>query len=351
VGGHLASAEESGHVSTVVPQPPPPPPQTTETEATVAADARAEAEPAQKEAARGTKGRRGRSHGQGASRAGGTPGTPAAPAGAAPAGEPIIDAEFAALVPPPSPDERAQLENNLLADQRCTAPLIVWKGPNLLLDGHTRLALCKQHGLPYKVVAIDLPDRAAALRWIIHHQLGRRNLTAEQASWLRGRRYLEEKQAHGGDRRSPSRGQAAHMKTAERLAKECRVDARTIRRDGSFAENVQKIAASCGEKAIPLLLSRQAKPTRRKVATLAALDPEEQRDIVEALAQGGKLTVPRPGQAAQVPRLNVPAEPEALAEAVLDKLGPQAAAVVQEALGRLLEAAKPAKARKERQQK
>jgi hypothetical protein len=193
-------------------------------------------------------------------------------------------------------------------------------------------------------MAIDLPDRTAALNWIIQHQLGRRNLTPEQASWLRGRRYLEEKQAHGGDRKSASRGQAAHMKTAKRLAQECRVDARTIRRDGTFAENVQKVAANCGDRTVSLLHSREAKPTRRKVATLAALEPEAQRPIVEALAQGGALTVPRPGQAARAPRLNVPAEPEALAEAVLDKLGTDGATAVQEALGRLLEAAKPAKA-------
>ena len=65
------------------------------------------------------------------------------------------------------------------------------------------------------------------------------------------------------------------MKTAERLAQECRVDAWTIRRDGTFAENVQKVAANCGDQAVPLLLSREAKPTRRKVATLAALEPQE----------------------------------------------------------------------------
>jgi hypothetical protein len=277
-------------------------------------------------------------------KAGGTPGTPGAATGATPAQKPIIDAEFAALVPPPSREERAQLENNILADRRCTAPLTVWKGSNILLDGHTRLRLCQQHGLPCQVLAIDLPDRTAALNWILKHQLGRRNLTAEQASWLRGRRYLAQKQTHGGDRKSASRGQGAPLRTAERLAQECHVDARTIRRDGSFAANVHKVAATCGEKAVPLLLSRQAKPTRRKVATLAALEPHEQRDILEALEQGAGLTVPRPEQAAGARRLNVPAEPEALAKAVLDKLGTDGAAAVQEALGRLLEEAGVAQA-------
>ena len=38
-----------------------------------------------------------------------------------------------------------------------------------------------------------LPDRAAAVEWIIANQLGRRNLTPEQKSYLRGKRYQLEK--------------------------------------------------------------------------------------------------------------------------------------------------------------
>jgi hypothetical protein len=313
--------------------------------ASTAGNAEAESGPTQEKTTQSTKGRRGKSRDRAMlAKLGGTPEPPPAAAGATPSDGPTIDPEFAALVPPPSPDERAQLENNLLADRRCTAPLTVWRGPNLLLDGHTRLSLCQQHGLPYEVVAIDLPDRTAALNWIVKNQLGRRNLRAEQASWLRGRRYLAERQTHGGDRKSASRGQAAHLKTAERLAKECHVDARTIRRDGKFAENVQKVAGNSGADAVGLLLSRHAKPTRRKVATLAALEPKAQRHIVQTLEQGGALTVPQPGQAARAARLNVPAEPEALAEAVLDKLGTDGATAVLQALECLLQAAKPARA-------
>src|SRR5262249_62131035 len=112
---------------------------------------------------------------------------------------------------------------------RCEA-LVRGSGPGLLPDGHNRLLLCQQHGLTnYRVVEVELPDREAAKQWIIHNQMGRRNLTAEAASYLRGRRYLLEKQAHGGDRTSAeARGQSAPLKTADRLAEEYKVDPRTI---------------------------------------------------------------------------------------------------------------------------
>ncbi len=61
---------------------------------------------------------------------------------------------------------------------------------------------------------------------------GCRNLTPDQVSILRGRRYEREKQSHGGDRRSDeSSGQNGHLKTAERIAAETGVSKNTVRRD------------------------------------------------------------------------------------------------------------------------
>ena len=48
-----------------------------------------------------------------------------------------IDPEFKSLIPPLSNDERSQLLANLLASG-CRDPLVVWKGHNILLDGHNR---------------------------------------------------------------------------------------------------------------------------------------------------------------------------------------------------------------------
>jgi hypothetical protein len=85
-----------------------------------------------------------------------------------------IHPELEMFIRPLSPEERAQLEANLLAEG-CRDALIVWQEEGILLDGHHRLQLCEQHGLDYRLAEVSLPDLDAAKLWIIRHQYGRRN--------------------------------------------------------------------------------------------------------------------------------------------------------------------------------
>ena len=89
-------------------------------------------------------------------------------------------------------------------------------------------------------------------------QLGRRNLTEDQKSYLRGKRYRAEKKAEGGRAdRDISGAQNAHPKTSERLAAEYNVDPATIRRDAKFSEAVDAVAESAGPGAKQAILSGQ----------------------------------------------------------------------------------------------
>jgi hypothetical protein len=108
-----------------------------------------------------------------------------------------IDQEIRALIPPPSAEEKAGLEQQLLSDG-CMDALTVWVEQRTLLDGHTRLELCQRHGLSYRTVEISLPDREAAIAWVLMRQGGRQNLTPEGRNYLRGQRYLREKRRPGG---------------------------------------------------------------------------------------------------------------------------------------------------------
>jgi hypothetical protein len=168
----------------------------------------------------------------------------------------VIDPEFAKLIPPLAADELAKLGDEVVAAGRCHVALAVWKGHHTVLDGHNRLRICRKHGLPYAVREEDLPDREAAKDWIIRNQMARRNLSPAAAASLRGRRYLRERQAHGGDRKGPgskgqsdpliaegpgSRGQSDPLKkTADRLAEEYKVAPCTIKAD------LRKLVAGCG---------------------------------------------------------------------------------------------------------
>src|SRR5262249_22493171 len=82
----------------------------------------------------------------------------------------VWDEEFAQLAPPHSAEERAELEQLLLADKVCLQELVLWQGCNRLLDGYTRFQLCTRHGIAFKTLYVALTDRVAAKDWILAHQ-------------------------------------------------------------------------------------------------------------------------------------------------------------------------------------
>ena len=88
---------------------------------------------------------------------------------------PRIDPEFQALIPPLSPEEYNQLEQNILAYKKCRDALVVWG--DTLVDGHNRLRICATHSLPFEIKEVSFDSREEAMVWILDNQLGRRNLT------------------------------------------------------------------------------------------------------------------------------------------------------------------------------
>jgi hypothetical protein len=92
----------------------------------------------------------------------------------------IVDAEFAALIPPLSAEERQQLEENIAEHGGARDPLVVWasKGTLTLLDGHNRYEICTRLDLPFEIEEMRFGDRSHAEEWIIRNQFGRRNLSA-----------------------------------------------------------------------------------------------------------------------------------------------------------------------------
>src|SRR5262245_23106421 len=107
-----------------------------------------------------------------------------------------LDEEFSTLCPVVDREERELLRASLL-EHGVREPLVVWKEERLLLDGHRRLLLCREHEITFPVVEYSFADRDAARRWVIDNALGRRNLTREQRDYLIGKRYLAERRAEG----------------------------------------------------------------------------------------------------------------------------------------------------------
>ena len=191
-----------------------------------------------------------------------------------------IDPEFQAMIPPLAEEERRQLEENIIRDG-CRDPLVVWPLPEIevefddetivarwedaqlcyatdepfrvwrdadlnesdwtyvLIDGHNRYEICTRLGIGFETAIVEFANREAAADWIDANQLGRRNLSPEQMSLLRGRRYNRTKKAHGGQIPGTIRQNDESISTAERLAQQHGVSPKTIERDGQFAEAVE----------------------------------------------------------------------------------------------------------------
>ena len=87
--------------------------------------------------------------------------------------EPVIDAEFQAIIPPLTSDEFAGLEASILSEG-CRDALILWG--NIIIDGHNRYKICTAHSIPYKTKLMDFANRKDAMLWMLQNQLARRNL-------------------------------------------------------------------------------------------------------------------------------------------------------------------------------
>jgi hypothetical protein len=156
--------------------------------------------------------------------------------------------ELKELIPPLLSDELLQLEKNIL-EFGVRDPLTVWETTDdaihgngsktpifVLIDGHNRFEIIIKNSLDYRISLMSFPSLNAVKEYMIDYQLGRRNLTPEQSSFLRGKRYLQEKQERGG-----YKAEKSSVDVSAELGKTYGVSNRTIKRDGEYAAGLEKI--------------------------------------------------------------------------------------------------------------
>jgi hypothetical protein len=213
-----------------------------------------------------------------------------------------IDPEFAGLCSALTPEESANLEASIASDG-CRDEIVVWANhKDTILDGHNRYEICDRLGKPFKTTALRFDTREECVEWIVSNQLGRRNLSDEQKSYLRGKRYQSEKRADGGHGDQKSEGKSCPPITAERLADEFDVSPRTMKNDAAFAEAVDEIAEKQGPEAKAAILAGES---LGKAATIKAAKLPKAK--MAKAVKTGKLpsTQPEPknGQQKKDPRL------------------------------------------------
>lgn len=192
-----------------------------------------------------------------------------------------IDEELRSLISPLSKEEFEQLKNNIL-QWGCLDPLKVWHVPDsddvILLDGHNRFAICGEHNVVYVTESVALIDRAAAIDWMISNQLGRRNLSARQVSYLRGKQQQQQKKIT-----NPGGSNQPFENTAARLAKQHRVNKSTIYRDVNYAKAVDAIATVTAPEVRQKLLRADSKFTKLDTLKLVELVQEEPGALMEII--------------------------------------------------------------------
>lgn len=199
----------------------------------------------------------------------------------------IINQELEELIPPLHIQEFEQLEENILKEG-IRESIKIWDNEDqyILIDGHNRFKIAKKHSLDFKIETLSFNSFQEAKDWMIHFQLGRRNLNPEQISYLRGILYNELKQEFGGNLKKPHlnetelKGQNVrlgqdtengHSKKSEKLSKQYNVSEKTIRRDGQYAEGLNLIGKVNPELKSDLLTGK-VKAKKTDIQTLLKAD-------------------------------------------------------------------------------
>jgi hypothetical protein len=149
-------------------------------------------------------------------------------------------------------------------------PPAAWRGSTIGRNA------CKSEKFSFFIPhAWSQPPHEAAVNWIIANQLGRRNLTPEQKSYLRGKRYNLEKKREGApegnQNAAKQRSENQNVETTrDRLAKEYGVTGSTISEDAEFAEGVDTLEEKVCKDIRQSVLKRKSRDDQTRTPTRAA---------------------------------------------------------------------------------
>jgi hypothetical protein len=208
--------------------------------------------------------------------------------------------ELKALIPPLSTEELVLLENSILSEG-CREAIILWdnNGSYVLVDGHNRYQICQKHQLEFKFEIKQFDSLEDVKNWMINNQLGKRNLTEQQKSYLRGIRYQNEKKGVGGSGKNQysNDDNLTTLRTTEKLADLYQVSPKTIERDAKFATGLNLLVEENNDLKHQIL-TKQVKVPAGVVQKLADVEGEElenlklniQKSYIELEKQGKKET-------------------------------------------------------------
>ena len=207
-----------------------------------------------------------------------------------------VDAEFKSAIQPLAQEELAQLESNIKA-HGCRDPLVVWH--ETIVDGHHRYEICTRLNIPFQTVSMDFPDREAAKIWMLHNQLGRRNLNDYQRSeialrleeLLKGQAKERQATSTGGTKPQLVKNSAQAETDDVRSTEQGKTRNAVAKTAGVSHDTVKKVKA-IRDDAIPAVqdMARAGSVSIHAASKIADLPEAEQEEIANEIHGGAKPT-------------------------------------------------------------
>lgn len=144
-----------------------------------------------------------------------------------------IDPELKSFLPALDRETKAILTDSIKRYGRAIHPIEVWKGKNIIVDGHNRYEICMAENLPFTVVELEFKDKDDVKKYMLMIQGSRRNYTKDQASLYRGM-YMKILRIKVKTGEVKINGKT----TAQKAAEDTGVSEATIKRDASYADGV-----------------------------------------------------------------------------------------------------------------
>lgn len=189
-----------------------------------------------------------------------------------------FDPTLKSLIPPLSSEEAANLEASIAA-HGCREPLVVWKGHDVIVDGHNRYDICTRLGLPYQTVPMTFDSREDVIEFMLANQLGRRNLTDIARADLRGLRFNNQKKRQGRPKKL-YQNDTVSAPTRDKVADVSGVSTATVTRDAKLADALDSIQSAGIDRTEFTSGTRKVdRGSILKLGDLAAANPEDAQTV------------------------------------------------------------------------
>lgn len=205
-----------------------------------------------------------------------------------------IDPEFRDKIPPLTNEEFEQLRENILADGEVYEPIATWN--NVIVDGHNRWRIIQENPkIPFRTKEMDFENKWEAFDWMYRKQLGRRNLSDEQKTYMIGKMYEARKNSHGNNAQRGEDGKylssqsgdtgKPHGRIGEIIAKELGVGHGTVTRAADFAKGVDEMSKESPEAAKKILDGKSG-ATQAEVRSFPTMTPEAKSEFISDVVSG-----------------------------------------------------------------